>query len=404
MQKKLIAIAVAGALGAPAVALAQNATVNIYGRFYAEYGWVDQKDVNGGAAGRSLNNVDFLQAPGSNLGFRGEEKLGGSLSAWFQCESSYDFRGQNGDGLCTRNSALGLKGNFGNVFVGIWDTPFKRVQDAVGGNDTGFFGTAFVLMGNSTTTASGVSNQAVFKRRQINTINYDTPNFGGFQLSAAYTNSNTQTNVLDSAAGNKPRIWSFSGKYANGPLNVYAAYEQHKDIANDGVAATVGSVNTAGTALVAATPAVPATAAFDDKGWVAGASYTFANRLKVGGLFSRQKWETGIGAQSKVNVWHLGMDWMISGPHGIRAAWSHASDVKGNGAGIGQVRPAAGSDTGTDLWQIRYVHALSKRTELTAGYVKIKNDANARYQLGGLNSNRTGQDPSAAVIALDHRF
>jgi len=403
MQKKLLAVAVAGALGAPALALAQNATVNIYGRFYAEYGWVDQKDIQGGAAGRPLTNVDFLQAPGSNIGFRGEEKLGGSLSAWFQCESSYDFRGQNGDGVCTRNSALGLKGAFGNVFVGIWDTPFKRVQDAVGGNDTGFFGTAFVLMGNSTTTASGVSNQAVFKRRQVNSMNYDSPNFGGFQFSATYTNSNSQTNVLDSAAGNKARIWSFSAKYAAGPLNVYGAYEMHKDIANNAVAGSVQSFDTAGV-IVPGVTASPATAAFDDKGYVVGGSYTFGNNLKIGGLYSRQKFETGVGLESKVDVWHLGIDWRISGPHGMRAAWSHANDVKGNGGAVGTTRPAAGSDTGVDLYQIRYIHALSKRTELAAGYVKIRNDGNARYQLGGLNNNRVGQDPSAFVISMDHRF
>ena len=40
MQKKLMAVAVAGAFAAPAVALAQNpSTVQIYGTVYMEYGW-----------------------------------------------------------------------------------------------------------------------------------------------------------------------------------------------------------------------------------------------------------------------------------------------------------------------------------------------------------------------------
>jgi predicted porin len=378
MQKKLIAVAVAGALGAPALALAQNATVNIYGRFYAEYAKVNQGNQNVAPFNSGLVDVDILQAPGSAIGFRGEEKLGGGMSAWFQCESSYDFRGQNQDGLCARNSALGLKGGFGNFFVGVWDTPFKRVQDSVGGNDTGVFGTAFLLMGNSTTTASGVSNQAVFKRRQVNSINYDTPNFGGFQASGTYTNLNTQTNVVNSSTGSKPRVWSLSAKYANGPINVYGAYEKHNDIV-------------AGTTQ-------------DDKGYVLGATYTFANQLKIGGIYSQQKFQTGIGAEGKVHTWHLGIDWKISGPHGVRASYTAAGDVKGNSTAVGTTRPAAGADTSAALWQIRYVHALSKRTEFTAGYVKVKNDSNARYQLGGLNSNAPGNDPSAFAIALDHRF
>ena len=36
MQKKLVAIAVAGALGVPALALAQTSTVNIYGKITYE--------------------------------------------------------------------------------------------------------------------------------------------------------------------------------------------------------------------------------------------------------------------------------------------------------------------------------------------------------------------------------
>ncbi|MFN7088136.1 MAG: porin, partial [Burkholderiales bacterium] len=111
MQKKLIAIAVAGALGAPALAMAQASTVQVYGRVTAEYGYVDQ--------GSGKPNTDLLQTPGgSAIGFKGEEKLGGGLSAWFQCESSADIRGQNQDGWCSRNSAVGFKGGFGNVYIG----------------------------------------------------------------------------------------------------------------------------------------------------------------------------------------------------------------------------------------------------------------------------------------------
>lgn len=139
MQKKLLAVAIAGAFGAPALALAQSSTVQIYGTLYVEYSFVDQP--RNAANTADLTKTDFLQTPGSSIGFKGEEKLGGGLSAWFQCESSADPRGQNGDGFCTRNSALGLKGGFGNVFIGNWDSPFKRTISPtnVGGNDTGIF-------------------------------------------------------------------------------------------------------------------------------------------------------------------------------------------------------------------------------------------------------------------------
>ena len=85
MNKKLMAVAVAGALAAPALAFAQASTVQIYGKITYEYGIADQ--------GNGRPNVDYADSPGgSAIGFKGEEKLGGGLSAWFQCESSADVR------------------------------------------------------------------------------------------------------------------------------------------------------------------------------------------------------------------------------------------------------------------------------------------------------------------------
>ena len=114
-----MAAAVAGAFAAPALVYAQNATVQVYGRANVEYGYVDQ--------GNSRPNTDMFQTPGgSAVGFKGQEQLGGGLAAWFQCECSADVRGLNQDGFCSRNSAIGLRGGWGNLFFGKWDTPFKR--------------------------------------------------------------------------------------------------------------------------------------------------------------------------------------------------------------------------------------------------------------------------------------
>jgi len=145
MQKKLLAVAVAGALGAPAIAMAQTSTVQVFGTIYVEYTIrADQGNTPAAAgfpAGVERSDADFIQTPGSEIGFKGEEKLGGGLSAWFQCASTADVRGISQDGWCSRNSAIGMKGGFGNLFIGNWDTPFKRTisPTAVGGNDTGIF-------------------------------------------------------------------------------------------------------------------------------------------------------------------------------------------------------------------------------------------------------------------------
>ena len=94
MNKSQISIAVCGAIGAvgASVAQAQNATVNVYGRLYAEY--VHYEHANRSAT-EEYQNFDHLGNPGSRLGFRGQEKLGGGMSVWFQCETTMDWRGAN---------------------------------------------------------------------------------------------------------------------------------------------------------------------------------------------------------------------------------------------------------------------------------------------------------------------
>ncbi len=371
MQKKLMAVAVAGALAAPAAALAQS-NVQMYGNSYMEYAFTSP----GADATGTTNpaNVDILQAPGSAIGFKGEEKLGGGMGAWFQCESSADFRGVNGDGWCTRNSAVGLKGGFGNFFVGIWDTPFKRTIGNVGGRDTGIFGTADLLVNNSTSTTDGAS-AGVFKRRQRNSFNYDSPNFGGFQVMAAFSSTNSSSSVTTSSAVAKPRVWSLGGAYKAGPLALSAGWEQHtKFYAGGG----------------------------DESAWHLSGAYTLGNGLKLGATFTEQEADNAIASTSKNKAYQLGAEWKLSGPHNVHFGYTVADDSKGAGATTG--RPAAGVDTGAKLWQIRYLHNLSKRTTASIGYVNLKNDLNGTYDLGGVSGTGTGAKSSAVAMSLQHRF
>ena len=380
MNKKLMAVAVAGALAAPAVVMAQS-TVQVYGNIYMEYAYT-----NTGSASNLYDsvNADIFQTGGSELGFKGEEKLGGGMSAWFQCASTIDLRGQSADGWCARNSAIGLKGGFGNLYVGNWDTPFKKSMETVGGRDTGVFGTAFVLFGNSTTYADGAGTGA-FKHRQNNSINYDSPRWSGFGFSLSTTSINASTSKTSTQANDKARLYSASADYKQGGLSVFGAYELHEKFYAFGG---------------------------DESGWHIGASYTFGDSmvkgLKIGGLWSSMEADTAVGASADVDVWHIGLEWKFSGPHGIAASYSEADDMGGTtGAAMG-LRPvvnAAGS-TGAKLWQIRYLYDFSKRTQAQIGYVELKNDSNASYDLGGLSyaAAATGAKQKAFAVSIGHKF
>jgi len=402
MNKKLMAVAVAGALSAPALALAQASTLQIYGKAVFEYGLVDQ--------GNGKPNMDTLQGPGGQaIGFKGEEALGGGLSVWYQCESSADIRGDggaastaaaagpsNGDGFCSRNSALGMKGGFGSVGVGKWDTPFKNVmlRGEVGAEDTGLFGVSQYTSGGSTGAVAG-ANRTLWQRRQHDNIRYNSPNFSGFQVSASFSAANSNavnpaTGVSNASTNAKPRVWSIGGLYDNGPLSLGLAYERHSQFAG------VGGSN-------------------DDHAWSLSGSYTFAGKVKVGGSYIKQDYDMGAGTSADKKAWLVGVDWALSGPHSLWANYVSAGDTNSNvvattpGAGGMPASNAAGG-TGVKKWGIGYQHKFSKRTDGKLGYVRLDNDTNANYNLMGVSNTgttaaaRLGNSQSAWVMLMRHSF
>jgi len=83
MNKKLVAVAVAGVLAAPLAAQAQTANVTLYGRLNVDYELVTGRQADG-----SNPNVSRLSSNSSRIGVRGTESLGGGLNAIFQIESN----------------------------------------------------------------------------------------------------------------------------------------------------------------------------------------------------------------------------------------------------------------------------------------------------------------------------
>jgi predicted porin len=387
MNKKLMAVAVAGALAAPALAFAQASTVQIYGKITYEYGIADQ--------GGGRPNVDYADSPGgSAIGFKGEEKLGGGLSAWFQCESSADVRAMDQTGFCTRNSAVGFKGAFGNVHFGRWDTPMKRALNVgtVGATETGLLGMSFVAFGGSggadaTNSADGIQ-RARWKRREAGLTYYESPSFSGFQVLAAFSSGNAAADyaAVDATSNAKPRVQSISGTYNNGPIGIGVGYERHLEF---GLGTSLGS-----------------TTAGDDDAWGVSASYTFAGpKVKIGATYLAQSYETGPGRNLDKDTWTLGVEWNVSGPHSIEAQYAQAGDSKGNSLVAVGSNPASGSDTGANDYSIAYVYAFSKRTDIRLGYHKTDNDTNAKYKLGNTASLLTaGDSQSAYAMYISHKF
>jgi len=401
MNKKLMTLAVAGAFAAPAAAFAQASNVQIYGTAYIEYAYAKQ---GVGAAGQ-LNNTDLLQTPGSAIGFKGEEALGGGLSAWFQCESSMDFRGagsqpqpepagtQNSGILCGRNSALGFKGSFGNVYAGNWDSPWKIYSPAIiGTNETGALGLSGMLYGNSTSTNDNTS-PIVFERRQNNSLNYVSPTWSGFSAALQISTPQTTTGITSNATVGKPRTIGIGLNYTNGPLIVSGSFEQHTNFA---------ALNGAGTQK-----------GTTDQGYWGGIAYQFGP-VKAGGVIAKRTFDGGCNVivaactgDGSVTTYGLNIDWAIAGPHELKAAYVKANSTSGaNAAGLvgNLVFNGGAGQTGGSQWEVEYLYNFSKRTRISFGYTALNNDTNARYGLAGFTAPAAGQNQSAFMTSIKSTF
>src|SRR5258706_15907736 len=200
MQKKLLTLAVASVLAAPCIALAQTAaSVEVYGTIYPTFGHVKYGDgftardqnVATGAAVTSLSVPSMskfdVQAPSSNFGVRGRESLGGGLTAWFQIEQNAPLEREDTQSVTvsSRNSAAGIQGGFGNVFVGQWTTPWADLDSLWAIGQVSGFGPVTSLIGRREST--GVAPNPAQNKSALGACTTSIIPPGGFPAPAAGT-------------------------------------------------------------------------------------------------------------------------------------------------------------------------------------------------------------------------
>ena len=161
MQKKLLTLAVAGALAAPCLAVAQS-TVEVYGTVNMAFGQfrftegTAAQTPDGGVAGASLGSVSKWDVANgaSNYGVRSRENLGGGLAGWIQIEQNAPLERSNNIAItpASRNSAIGLQGGFGNIFMGQWTTPWADLDSLWSVGTVGFWGPVTSTIGRRETT------------------------------------------------------------------------------------------------------------------------------------------------------------------------------------------------------------------------------------------------------------
>ncbi len=161
MKKQFVALAVAGAIAAPA--MAQNA--QLYGTFAITAN-------QGDSATAKVTSVNSDEFQTSNLGIKVSEDLGGGMGAYVQLEGNMESSEGTAFGF-DRQAHVGLKGGFGDIRVGLASTALDSVRGH-GGSGLNIFDDQAISVGG----------------KKTGTTRYSAPSFNGVNLTFSTTSAN----------------------------------------------------------------------------------------------------------------------------------------------------------------------------------------------------------------------
>jgi predicted porin len=410
MQKKtILALAVGAAFAAPALAqTTTGSSVEIYGRIYPQ---VTSAEVTG-----STNPNDnfarrlMIESSNSRLGFRGQEQLGGGLAAIWQIEQRVKVDQTPNDQFWANNrdSFVGFRGNWGTVRLGNFDTVYKTYGAAVGnffGISSGnFVSSSNVLSelgvapgGEDGAGRDGQSDASGFHDRMQNTIAYETPEFGGFQIGIQW--------AADEKKGNPGRppnfnadLWSAAVKYEKGPIYVSVQYERHNDWldASTNFAAGIAAGGNTFSAL-------PDTTESRDHAVRLSGKFAFTPNQRVTGDFAVMEWKESGAAGSfdyKRNAWAVGWEATWGGPWRTELTYTKAE----KGSCSVSVGTCTTDGLEGDQVAVGVGYFFSKRTLVFAIAAKLTNGTNAAFDNVANIDQPLGGDSKQIALGISHSF
>jgi len=340
----------------------------------------------------------------SNWGFRGYEKLGPDLKLVWQLESGFQIDQNTGPGLGARDSKVGLRSSWGEIFMGQWDTPYKYVSLPVNPLRAGYVfdrtaitGNPGFGVGNTTTqfTRIGAKPDASFDRRQGNSVQYWSPVFAGFSMRAGYSVNEGRGPIVAGGPDVSPTVAAVSGQYDLGQLSLRYAYEQHNDYF--GMSQIGGSA--AGTA---------ANTSSKDRGHKFVVLYRIGN-TRLTGLIEQLEYNNRdnlIGAvnQYKRTAWYGVIEQFFDNKSSVFFSYGRAANGSCTRVGGASCLTDA---LGATYMTMGYIYRFSKMTEGFIAYYRMNNKDNAQYSPGPMVNGATiapGANTSAAGIGMMHFF
>jgi predicted porin len=443
MQKKIIALAVAGLVSGGAFA---QSNVTISGQFKVGMDSVSASGATANAAGVSSNYTSRTRVVdnNSNIRFSGSENLGNGMTAVFQVESALGTSDYDGTGsgnvsgtrfatLGSRDTFVGLSGNWGTVALGKHSVHYNSMANVEGAGLVD--GLALVTSSlNLLNTINGTS--LLGSTRLTNAIAYISPTWNGFNAMVGYTTLGEMTTVNQAKKDNGLNV---KLAYNNGPIAATYSYLAVNGAGATAPTAAAGAtvtcydpaLSTSATTTLAAcalltgiaTSSTAAVAANTGNGSDVrsnrlGAAYTFPMGLKVGLIWDKSK-NTNKGAPAgdtwiERSAWALPISYR-TGAHNFSFTYAKTNNTSVDSAtGLTAAR-VAGWDDSAKMTMLGYEYSMSKRTSVAMSWTQINNSSQGIYDFwhpssnvanggGALAAASNGADPRAFSVNLTHKF
>lgn len=240
MKKSLLAVA---AMTAFAGAAQAQSSVTVYG--ILDVGYIGgnvrgTSGTSGQSAKGTYSNIGSSAESTSRLGFKGNEDLGGGMSAFFTLETGLQPTNATASTFNNRQAFVGLKDNkLGAVSFGTQYTPIHLAVGATtAGQQNNMVGDVIYPIAPANNGNQGVgqvastSNTDSYTIRTANMAKYQSNNIAGFVATAFYTANNqdtTQTSngatVASSGGTNNQNGWGVGVNYNWKKLLVTANYQ-----------------------------------------------------------------------------------------------------------------------------------------------------------------------------------
>jgi hypothetical protein len=359
-----------------------------------------------------------MTAGTSGVGFKGSLEIVENLKLIWQVENAVPIDG-NGppNTFASRNSHVGFTGDWGTIFFGIWDTPWKQallpVSPIAGGYvadyspiiSTPGFGVGALNTAQGWAPASG--SNAAFYRREVNSIQYWSPTLAGFSARLSFTINEGRNTGNAFTPRTNPYLVSGNVGWDGAGLKVRYAYEMHHDFFG---MAQLGGTPWQTAAPMAGAPTPTPVKTSTDQGHQLTAIYTLKaspvlqTRFAASGEFLQYKQDdTNAGAiEQFARPAFYGLVEQAFGPHHVWGAYGMALEgsCKREGGAA-----CSTSGLGAMFATLGYLFAFNERSNIHVIGYRVFNDVSARYvTFPALSPMAPGADTMGVGIGFIHAF